>query len=826
MNFDRDEQATRTGTHELILSPGEYAFFQDKTSGNVVTNVGPMLVTQQGSLRPLKFVDGDFRMSSLEQVATKCVTAEKGQYVVLHNPTVEESGLKHPATKTSNASVPDLRHGEKIIVAGPCKFALWPEQDAEVIDGHDLRPDQYLLVRIYDEQAATANWGDAVVETDDETSVASQTASDLGLTQGKLLIIKDVSFYIPPTGVEVVPDEGGDFVRDALTLEMSEYCILIDQSGDKRYEVGPQIVFPEPTEEFFSEGGSIKFKPIELTPTQGLHIKINCDYTDTEWPTEDGDIIARDFEQGEEIFITGASHPIYFPREEHAIIMYGDKQIHYATAVPSGQARYVMNKLTGEISTRPGPDMILLNPTEEVFVQRILSDAESMLMYPGNQDSLTYNQSLRTFQLGRQAKEEALLSSADFGASYGAFESSTRSLSKSFQAAPAAIPDQIRRSTTYTKPHSVTLDERFSGVPTLKIWTGFAVLLVKADGTRRVEVGPKVVTLDYDETLSALHLSTGKPKTTDDLLTVGYLEVENRKVSDIIRVETDKGVEFDVKVSYRVSFTGDNQQWFNVDNPIKLLCDHARSLLKGAVRKKTTKDFHGNTADIVRDTILGKKTDDGRVGLTFEENGMTVTEVEILSVTIIDSEIGERLNAQQRAVVTNQIEIERASQELELTTARTAMEQEQLRLQDEVRQLRHELSMQSIADNSQKSAAESSSRLDRELERETLVKLDEQINALVHTQELERDKARQELELAASEHETTQIVARFEAASGDFAAAIRHLADQEVLEKVAEAMGPMRLIGGGSITDALAGLIGSSSNRNALFERLTTLVEE
>ena len=39
-------------------------------------------------------------------------------------------------------------------------------------------------------------------------------------------------------------------MRDALTLERLEYCILVDQNGKKRYERGPQVVFPEPTEAF------------------------------------------------------------------------------------------------------------------------------------------------------------------------------------------------------------------------------------------------------------------------------------------------------------------------------------------------------------------------------------------------------------------------------------------------------------------------------------------------------------------------------------------------------------------------------------------------
>jgi GAF domain-containing protein len=52
---------------------------------------------------------------------------------------------------------------------------------------------------------------------------------------GQLLVIKgtDVSFYIPPTGVEVVPDENQNLVRGAVTLARLEFCLLLDESGRK-----------------------------------------------------------------------------------------------------------------------------------------------------------------------------------------------------------------------------------------------------------------------------------------------------------------------------------------------------------------------------------------------------------------------------------------------------------------------------------------------------------------------------------------------------------------------------------------------------------------
>lgn len=808
------EESVKRGSNELILNPGEYAFLQDNTKGNVQTFVGPIVVTQSGQLRPIQFCNGQFQETGLRDSAERCVSARKGEYLVLENP-VDAEKQTHPTPGSNNTSIPNLRFGEKIIVPGPVEFAPWPQQSATKIEGHQLRDDQYLLTRVYDEDAAVANWGDAIVKASGDETVASKTAEELGLSLGQLLVIKDVSFYIPPTGIEVVPDANGDYVRDALTLEMSEYCILVDQNGNKRYEKGPQIVFPTPTEEFYKEDDAIKFKPIELTPTQGLHIKINCDYTGTD----------ATFKEGDEIFITGLTHPIYYPREEHSIIKYGDQVIHFATAVSAGQARYVMDKSTGDITTRHGPDMILLNPTKEVFVTRVLSDSESLVMYPGNQDSLQYNRSLRQFQVDRGAEMKALTSS-QLGAEFDRMESFSAGATRSSRsvAKKAALPDQISRKTTYTKPHSVTLDDRFAGAPTLKVWTGFAVLLVKADGDRRVEVGPKVVTLDYDETVGPLHLSTGKPKTTDNLLTTGYLEVANNKVGDILSVETVDGVRVNLKLSYRVSFSGDPKKWFNIDNYVKFLCDNCRSRLKGEARKFNVRGFYTDTVAIVRDTILGKKKkDQDRTGLEFSENGMTITDVEVLDVVIAHHDIAELLSCQQQEVVTSQIEIDRANQSLEVATAKTAVEQEKLKLQDELRQLKHTIELErrdAVATLDKLEAEQDLLRAQEKIDRNSALQLAENVS---HEASLKRQTELANLDISQKNAETANVVKRFEAANGDLAAAIRQLGDEQVLTKVAEAMGPMRIIGGGTITEALAGLLGGENNE--LLARITSLVK-
>ena len=74
-------------------------------------------------------------------------------------------------------------------------------------------------------------------------------------------------------------------MRDAVTLERLEYSILLDESGNKEYKKGPDVVFPTPTQKFFTRKGEAgeecrKFRAFELQSTNGIHVKVIAAYED------------------------------------------------------------------------------------------------------------------------------------------------------------------------------------------------------------------------------------------------------------------------------------------------------------------------------------------------------------------------------------------------------------------------------------------------------------------------------------------------------------------------------------------------------------------
>ena len=656
---------------DLVLSINEYAYVLDRTKGNVLCHVGPTKTSLSQSDELVRFEPKSkkFRPCGYNEAISLFASAPENWYLVLKNPT--KSG-RRPTAGTSNNLPEDIEIGRKINIPGPVSFALYPGQMAKVVKGHALRTNQYLLARVYDAARASVEGGQ-VIDADGNVVVPEKK----DYVNGQILVIKgtDISFYIPPTGIEVIPLQNDDalgYIRDAVTLERLEYCILKDEDGNKRYVHGPEVVFPEPTESFVtSPKGGFIFRAIELSKISGIYVKVIAEYAD-----DDGTV----HPVGEELFITGDNQMIYYPRPEHAIINYDEKILHHAIAIPDGEGIYVMNRMNGEIKTVRGPAMYLPDPRVEVVVKRKLSQRECNLWYPGNQTALAYNAGLTEKSLEKAIAKSVKAATANLDSSTATAYSVTNSvnnINREFQTLAYLESNAgISRGTSYTKPRTITLDNKYDGVVSLDVWTGYAVNVVSKNGTRKVVRGPQTILLDYDQTLEELQLSTGKPKTTDKVEHTVFLRYENNKVSDIISVETKDFVECSVKVSYCVDFDpAYMDSWFSVDNYVKYLCDRIRSLLKREVKKHTIEDFYQNYSDIVRNIAIdysenttSEKASNRHEGRFFRENGMFVKDCEVLSLTV-ESEIAEILESHQRDMVEKSLELSDAEARVKVAEA-------------------------------------------------------------------------------------------------------------------------------------------------------------
>lgn len=786
----------RARERDLVLAPNEYAFIADETKGNINAYIGPYKSSLANTDQPVVFnVDSKrFERCSLEAAILGFAVAPVGWYLVLKNPSRDS---EPPKTGAIN-NLAELEVGRKVNLPGPVSFALWPGQMVRVIQGHHLRSNQYLVVRVYDEEAAKENWGNAVIKPQIPGEEAQQVPEIPDLTMGKLLVIKgtDVSFYIPPTGVEVVPDTGGEYVRDAATLERLEYCILLDESGNKTYVQGPAVVFPRPTQTFVRRGSARKFRAIELSENSGIYLKVIAPYTDPD---------GHEHRVGDELFITGRDQMIYFPRPEHASIKYGQQVIHYAVAIPAGEARYVLHRHTGQIRLQRGPCIFLPDPRQEVIVRRVLDRRQVELWFPGNASALAHNEQFASAGDGSAPVPLAANAAGDPATAAG----------------PAASPagDDFERSQTFTPPRTIVLDTRYDGAVSIAVWTGYAVLVVSRTGERKVLVGSTTYLLEYDEVLQAMDLSTGTPKTDEALDRTVYLRVLYNKVSDVVEAETGDLVQVRVQVSYRVNFEGDPQRWFNVENYVKFLTEHLRSVLRGAIKKQSVQQLYPQAVAFVRDVVLGVPDGDGRrPGRAFEENGMRIYDVEVLGVEIGDEGIETLLVGAQHAVVEQTLTLDEERRRLELTREREAIAQEIQAVQAGTRHKALALQRAEVAEamalDQARIQAEATTRKDR-LE---ATRADQEAMDAVHASELARDRASAALELETSDRQLVlrlrelqgqvdALVRKAQAISPDLVAALSAFGDRALAEKMAQSMAPLAILGGESVAEVLARLL-------------------
>lgn len=804
---------------DLVLSTNEFCFLQSKTNGAIKTYTGPitMTISAQESLVVFNPKTKRFEETTdFEKARQLFTSAPEGWYVVLKNPS--HDGSYPDSAKAVNS--PELKIGRKVNISGPCSFSLFPGQMAKVVQGHRLRSNQYLLARVYDADAAEKNMASAtVVNVEGKEVEATDTKK---YHAGQLLVIKgtEVSFYMPPTGIEVLSvgerdGHGGDnYIREAVTLERLEYAILKDEDGEKRYVHGPAVVFPEPTETFVEtpSGGTI-FRALELSPISGIYIKVIAEYDDKD---KNGNVVHHPI--GEELFITGNDQMIYYPRPEHAMIQYDGKYMHHAIAIPEGEGRYILNRLTGQITTVKGPKMYLPDPRTEVVVKRKLTPKECRLMFPGNDEVLAYNEGV-TEKAAEKAARRGVTGTVD--ALNNAYATSNQEATLAIFEANA----NISRGVSYTKPRTIVLDTKYDGVVSINVWTGYAINVVSKTGNREVVIGPTTRLLNYDETLESMELSTGRPKTTDKLLETAYLRVENNKISDLINVQTKDFVDVQIKVSYCVDFLEEyKDKWFCVENYVKYMCDRQRSLLKREAKKHDIEDFYANAADIVRSIALDKSKElkEGeRTGRFFAENGMLVHDVEVLSIAV-DRDVANILENHQTEMIQKTLELSDATKRMEVVTKLAEYEQKEAQLKHDNKMYALELNqkleiekMEKQAELAMKQRAEDEARKQAEADMQVILDV-------IQESQLERNKKADEAKIA-TEKELAEIEKNRQTAyaetvasimksvSPELVAAMNAKSNADIMESLGNAVAPYSIANGESIAETINTMLRGTS---------------
>lgn len=787
---------------DLVLAINEFCFLQNKTNGTIKSHVGPltMTISQQEALvtfnsKTKKFIE----TQDFETAKQLFVSAPEGWYVILKNPTTDG---QYPEPAKANTSPQTIKIGTKVNIPGPTSFALYPGQMARTVRGHKLRSNQYLIARVYDAAAAKKGMASATVIDVDGKEVENKAEEYF---VGQLLVIKgtDVSFYIPPTGIEVIPQTvgGDDYVRDAITLERLEYAILKDEDGEKRYVHGPAVVFPKPTETFIKapKGGSI-FRALELSPISGIYIKVIAAYKD-----ETGD-----HPIGEELFITGNDQMIYYPRPEHAMIQYDGRYMHHAIAIPEGEGRYILDRLTGTIKTVIGPQMYLPDPRKEVVVKRKLSEKECDLFYPGNKEVKIYNMGLNEKSMERNARSGQTNPTDVINNAY----------STSNQEATLAIFEanaNISRGVSYTKPRTITLDTKYDGVVSIDVWTGYAINVISKGGKREVVVGPQTRVLDYEETLEAVNNGS-----------TAFLKVENNKITDTVTVLTKDFVSVTFKVAYNIDFLKDYKvKWFTVDDYETFLCDRTRTMIKKIVKNYSVEEVYSKYTEIINEAIMGVENK----GYIFKENGMKISAVDVLALRIQDS-VARLMEENQSEVISQALELSNAERTNEIEKKLAEYEKENAKLKYEADIYQMELDNKLKAEKlAAKETLRETERAQAKAEKDAEKDMQEVLDFIQKSKlardieadnaKIETEKKLAEIEKAKQEAYADTVKTIVEAIGPDLAAALSANANADITKAISQAVSPYAMAKGESIADTTSTLL-----RGTPLQQMIKAVEE
>lgn len=324
---------------DILIASNEYAYVQDLTKGDIVLYVGPTKISLSNTERLVDFKAERFTPVRGEDGASGVcpfVAASSTQYVVLENPA--KDAATRPV-KGSNSAI-ELLQGRRVVVPGPASFPLWPGQKARVVAGHELFEDQYLRVRVYERIEG------------DPAAIGTE----------RIVKGSEVSFYLPKTGLEVLPDAGGSYVRNAVSLLDGQYCVLRGPRGQRRFVRGPGVVFPEAWEEFVTLQNTRVFSAYAMRKDKGLHVRV----VKTFEAKAGEQVVPGTYTAGQELFLSGREG-FFFPTE--ALEVLGE-----VASIPLAEkeAIYVRELATGQIRTIAGPAAFLPDPTKVQVVQRPL----------------------------------------------------------------------------------------------------------------------------------------------------------------------------------------------------------------------------------------------------------------------------------------------------------------------------------------------------------------------------------------------------------------------------------------------------------------------
>jgi len=283
----REGETMERTSRKIPVTDRQFLWVQDDDKGEVTLHVGPTMVSPTAADRVV-VDDGE---GGLREDVTgkpqKIVELGDNQYAMLFNPLVETENAPNGKFRPGRNESRALRNGTRSMIPGPCSFYLRPGQRAEVRDAHELASNQYLVVKVYGEVDKSAPYYEVTARSAGITRATAENLVDettglgqlgpVDLRRGQLIVIRglDTQFYIPPTGVDIVPDTSVDASGAAITASAAQRLLAQMQpeaspvaSAEARDELASVPLEEMAQEAFFDEpeGEVAKGSPRQNVP--------------------------------------------------------------------------------------------------------------------------------------------------------------------------------------------------------------------------------------------------------------------------------------------------------------------------------------------------------------------------------------------------------------------------------------------------------------------------------------------------------------------------------------------------------------------------------
>lgn len=559
------------------------------------------------------------------------------------------------------------------------------------------------------------------------------------------------------------------YARRAVVLGPKEFCILFDADGHPRIVRGPARVFPGPHDTFLQRGSRRRvYDAYELAEHQALWLRVIAPISRERlakhlppgYPLD-----REEYEAGAELIVRGQPS-VFFPFIEAEVVSPVTREPHVgndhdsviieAVGIDQKSGIYVKDLRTGMVKMVRGETSYLVDPRSEERVQR---------------------------RVPREAWNLWI--------------------------AHSEIHKVAKTGSTDTGEHGQFIVSPWAFAVTIP--NNEACLITSRHG-RRVEIGPKVVLLEYEEQLMPFHLSKGPSKDGHSTTTTCFLRVQGARVADTFDVESNDFVKLKLKLGFTGHFDGPSEFWFSVDDPVKLLADHVRARLREVARELPFARLVRDMGKIVQETLFGEND-----SFSFEENGMVIDACELLDLKIVDGALAETFSAAQKEMVKLQITDEQATRRLESerhqdlvdaeehVIVRTAVQRKaESRIVDaksdhdvelqklELRYARTQAELREEISSAERRAAAAAARRLEE------AKSDAAANAAVYAVEEAHLAKVAELELARANALAEAEAIRLRAIQPELVGALHAAADAEVMKAAANNMNLVSLLGGKS----------------------------